>query len=79
MSHGTENAIDDAVRAHSEAEGWPGVVTGWITIVATTQYLDGEEGSGVRTVFPGGGISWPMTLGMVEAARIVLHKKFGDD
>lgn len=71
----TENAIDDAIRAHCAAEGWRGVISGWIVIATTAGYEGENETSGVRTVTPDG-MGWIMMLGSIEAARIALHKKW---
>jgi hypothetical protein len=72
----TENAIDEAITAHLQAEQEAGVITGWVAIVAITDHSGEDEESGVITVYPGGSMGWPMALGIVEAGRIRLHSQF---
>ncbi len=72
----TENAIDDAIRAHAEAEGWPGVITGWVVLAATIEHDGTDEQSGIAKIYPGGSMPWPTALGIVEAARITMHADF---
>jgi hypothetical protein len=72
----TENAIDEAIAAHAEAEGWTGVTTGWIVIAATVDHDGESETSGIITIYPGGSLNWPLALGIVEAARIKMHTDY---
>jgi hypothetical protein len=75
MSH-TENAIDKAVTDHARSEDWPGLVAGWVVLVALVDH-DGEDGtSGVATIYPGGEMPWHSALGIVEAARTRMHQQF---
>lgn len=69
----TENAIDEAIAAHAEAEGWLGIRTGWVVLVATVDHAGEHTASGVATIYQGGDMQWPMALGIVEAARIRMH------
>lgn len=72
----TENAIDEAIGAHADAEGWLGIRAGWVVLVATLDD-DGEgEISGICTIYPGGSMSWPMALGILEAGRLRMHQSF---
>lgn len=75
----TENAIDEAITAHCQAEGWTGVRVGWVLLVATVDHDGEDERSGVTTVYPGGSMQWPLALGIVEAARIRMHTDFAND
>lgn len=76
----TENAIDDAIRAHFVANEYPEIITGWAVLVATTGVDDdGEEISGVNLIYPGGSMSWPMALGIIEAGRIRMHSQFSSE
>jgi hypothetical protein len=72
----TENAIDDAIRAHLDAEGETGVVAGWVTLVAIVDHDDGDNTSGLHTIYPGGDMPWPMALGIVEMGRLRLQAGF---
>lgn len=75
----TENAIDDAIRAHLEAEAPEQLITGWVVLVATSSFDDeGHEVSGVHAIYPGGSMPWPMALGIVEMGRLRLHGAFID-
>jgi hypothetical protein len=72
----TENAIDEAITAHCQAEGWTGVQVGWVALVATVDHDGEDERSGIITIYPGGSMQWPLALGIVEAARIRMHSAF---
>lgn len=75
----SENAIDDAIRAHVEADAPTELITGWVVLVATSSVdAAGEEISGVHAVYPGGSMPWPMALGIVEMGRLRLHASFND-
>jgi hypothetical protein len=73
----TENAIDDAIRTHGAAQDWGGVISGWVVIATIADHDGQDDTSAVRTVTPGG-MGWPLVLGSIEAARIVLHKKWAE-
>jgi len=72
----TENAIEQAIAAHAEAEGWKGITTGWMVLAATVDHNGEDEISGVAQILPGGAMNWPMALGLVEATRVQLHDQF---
>lgn len=72
----TEDAIDEAITAHMQAEEWTGVVTGWIVLVATVDHDGEDECSGVCRIHSGGSMQWPMALGLIEAARAKMHADF---
>lgn len=72
----TENAIDGAIAAHAKAEGWHGITTGWIVLVATVDHDGDSTTSGVATIYQGGDMQWPLALGIVEAARIKMHASY---
>jgi hypothetical protein len=74
----TENAIDEAIAAHAQAEGWTGVTTGWIVLVATMEHDGESERSGLCAIYPGGTMPWPMALGIIEAARIKMHTDYAN-
>jgi hypothetical protein len=75
----TQNAIDEAIAAHAAAEGWTGITTGWIVLVSTAGHDGEDETSGFKAVYPHGGMPWPHALGLIEAARITLHRAFEAD
>ena len=72
----TENAIDEAIAAHTHAEGCTGITVGWVVLVAQVVPDGDDDASGVCTIYPGGSMAWPMALGIVEAARIKLHSDY---
>jgi hypothetical protein len=80
MSKATEAAIEAAIVAHT-AEDHPGaVVTGWIVLAATISTDgDGDEISGVDVVLPGAALPWTHALGIIEAARIRMHRAWAGD
>lgn len=73
---GTENAVEAAIAAHAQAEGWTGVTVGWVVLVATVDHDGEDETSGIATIYPGGSMQWPLALGIVEAARSRMHAQF---
>ena len=72
----TENAIDEAITAHGQSEGWTGVITGWMVLVSTVDHDGEDDRSGIVTIYPGGTLPWPQALGLIEMARIKLHSDF---
>ena len=72
----TENAIDDAITAHAQAEEWTGVVTGWVVIASVVDHDGTDEASGVMLIYPGGSMPWPQALGIIEAGRLRMHAQF---
>lgn len=72
----TENAIDEAIAAHAVAEGWAGVITGWVVLVSSVDHDGEDDRSGISTIYSGGSMQWPLALGIVEAARAQLHRDF---
>lgn len=76
----TEDAIDEAITAHARADGYTGAIAGWIVIAPTIDYdADGDEISGLITIYPRGSMPWHSALGIVEAARIRMHHQYADD
>lgn len=75
----TENAIDQAITAHAEVEGWTGIITGWVVLAATVDHDGEDERSGIGVIYPGGNLPWPFALGIVEAARAKLQHDFVND
>ena len=75
----TENAIDEAITAHAVAEGWTGVITGWVVLASTVDHDGDDEVSGIAQIYPGGSMSWIQALGILEAARIRMHEQFRRD
>jgi len=72
----TENAIDDAITAHAQAEEWTGVITGWVVIASVVDHDGNGEASGVALIYPGGSMPWPQALGIVEAGRLRMRQSF---
>lgn len=72
----TENAIDEAITAHAQAEGWTGVNVGWVVLVAVVDHDGDDETSGISTIYPGGSMQWPLALGIVEAGRARMHQQY---
>jgi hypothetical protein len=72
----TENAIEQAVTEHAKAEKWPGVIAGWVVLVALVDHDSADESSGVATIYPGGDMPWHSALGIVEAGRARMHQQF---
>ena len=76
MMSAEENAIDEAIGAYADAEGWTGIRMGWIVLVATLDHDGEDEISGICTIYQGGSMPWPMALGIIEAGRLRMHSSF---
>lgn len=74
MSKSSEAAIDEAIAAHTATDHPGAIVTGWIVLAATISTHGEEEISGVDIVLPSGSIPWTHALGIIEAARIRMHR-----
>jgi hypothetical protein len=73
-----EEPIDDAITAYVRQQGWSGIVTGWVVLVATADFDGNQDKSGVSTIYPGGSMPWIQALGILEAARIRMHRGYAE-
>jgi len=76
---GTDAGVDDAIRASHRADGNEGLITGWVVLASVSQFdADGTDRSGVHRMFPDGSMPWVQALGIVEAARIQMHRDYSN-
>lgn len=72
-----DRALDDAIRGVAVAEEWTGVITGWVVFVGFVDTTgEGEDQSGIATIYPEGHQAWHTSLGIVEGGRLRMRQQF---
>lgn len=76
ITHAIDEALSQYYRDNpARHTSMPG---GWVLLINDIG-LDANETSGIQLVYPNGTMPWINALGIIEAARIVMHARFAED